>query len=116
MAGGGKPATRGGKVVGGKAKRSIKTRQQPQKILVSSPKVNPGKSIGGEKVVKSIYPDTLDKNGKKASVYDVLVETHDQYRKSGNLGSLIALGLKTILGTNHLKQTTMVLVLVSTTG
>ena len=98
MAGGGKPATRGGKVVGGKAKRSIKTRQQPQKILVSSPKVNPGKSIGGEKVVKSIYPDTLDKNNKKASVYDVLVETHDQYRKSGNLGSLIALGLKTILG------------------
>jgi hypothetical protein len=95
-AGGGQPTTRGGKLVGGPAKRSVKKKKTPRTLTVTPKKLKPGSSVGGENKVKQLFPETKDKT--KMSPFDVLKDAYDGFSKSSGLGSLIALAIKPLMG------------------
>jgi hypothetical protein len=95
-AGGGQPTTRGGKLVGGPAKRSVKKKKTPRTLTVTPKKLKPGSAVGGENKVKQLFPETKDKT--KMSPFDVLKNAYDGFSKSSGLGSLIALAIKPLMG------------------
>lgn len=106
-AGGGIPNTRGGKLVGGSTKRAVKRKKAPRTLTVTTSKVRPGASVGGEKKIKQLFPDpNTDKSkgkGKdsgrdKMNPFEFLKNTHDKFSKSTGLGAIIALAIKPILG------------------
>ena len=95
-AGGGKPATRGGKPVSGPAKRTIAKKKAPRTLRATPSKLKPGGVIGGEKKIKELYPESKDKS--KMSPFDFLKNSYDTFAKSSGLGALVALAIKPIMG------------------
>jgi murein DD-endopeptidase MepM/ murein hydrolase activator NlpD len=95
-AGGGKPATRGGKLASGPAKRTIKKKKTPRTLRATPSKLKPGGVIGGEKNIKKLYPESKDK--AKMSPFDFLKNTYDTFSKSTGLGALVALAIKPLMG------------------
>jgi len=95
-AGGGKPATRGGKPVSGPAKRTIKKKKTPRTLNTTPSRLRPGATVGGEKKIKELYPQSKDKS--KMSPFDFLKNSYDAFAKSSGLGALVALAIKPIMG------------------
>lgn len=95
-AGGGKPATRGGKPVSGPAKRTLKKKKAPRTLRATPSKLRPGGVVGGEKKIKELYPESKDKS--KMSPFDFLKKSYDTFAKSSGLGALVALAIKPIVG------------------
>lgn len=95
-AGGGKPATRGGKLVSGPAKRTVKKKKTPRTVKATAPRLRPGGAVGGEKNIKKLFPDS--KNKKQMNSFEFLKKTYDIFSKSTGLGSLVALAMKPVLG------------------
>lgn len=93
-AGGG--ITRGGKTQG-KVKRT--TKKQKRTIRTSRSKVNPGKSIGGEKNIKNIFPEVkLKDKSKKINPYGYMKSSYEKLSSAEAFGGLFALPLKAQLG------------------
>ncbi len=95
-AGGGKPATRGGKLVGGPSKRTIKKKKTPRTLRVTPTKLRPGAAIGGEKQIKKLYPESKDKT--KMSPFDFLKNSYENFSKSSGLETLISFAIKPLMG------------------
>jgi len=95
-AGGGRPATRGGKLTSGPAKRTIKKKKAPRTLRATPSKLKPGGAIGGEKKIKKLYPKSKDKT--KMSPFDFLKNSYDNVSKSTGLGALVALAIKPLMG------------------
>jgi hypothetical protein len=95
-AGGGRPATRGGKLVSGPAKRTVKKKKAPRTLVVTPKKLKPGASVGGEKKIKEIYPEPKDKT--KMNPFEFLKKTYDTLARSSGLGALSALAIKAVMG------------------
>jgi hypothetical protein len=96
MAGGGKPATRGGKPVSGPAKRTIKKKKTPRILRPTPSKLKPGSLVGGEKKIKELYPETKDKT--KMNPFNFLKNAYEVFAKSKGLGALTALTIKPLMG------------------
>jgi len=95
-AGGGKPSTRGGKPVSGPAKRTVKKKKTPRTLKATPSRLRPGATVGGEKQIKKIYPESKDKS--KMSPFDFLKNSYNTFAKSSGLGALVALAIKPIMG------------------
>jgi hypothetical protein len=95
-AGGGKPATRGGKLVGGPAKRTLKKKKTPRTLRATPSKLKPGAAVGGEKKIKELYPEPKDKN--QMSPFGFLKNTYDRFSKSTGLDAPAALAIKSLMG------------------
>lgn len=93
----GGPITRGGKPVGGPAKRTIK--KEKRTIKVQPTKVKPGASVGGEEKIKKIFPEvkTGDK-GKKVSTLGYMKSSYDKSSSIPGFGGLFAIQSKVQLG------------------
>lgn len=97
MAGGGQPATRGGKPVTGPTKRTLKKKKKAPRTLRATPsKLKPGGAVGGEKQIKKLYPESKDKT--KMSPFDFLKNSYDAFSKTTGLGALVALAIKPLMG------------------
>jgi hypothetical protein len=96
MAGGGRPATRGGKLVGGPAKRTLKKKKAPRTLRATPSKLKPGAAVGGEKNLKKFYPEPEDK--KQMSPFGFLKNAYDRFSRSTGLDSLIPLAIKPLMG------------------
>lgn len=95
-AGGGRPATRGGKLTSGPAKRTIKKKKAPRTLRAIPSKLKPGGAIGGEKKIKKLYPKSKDKT--KISPFDFLKDSYEIFARSTGLGALVALAIKPLMG------------------
>lgn len=95
-AGGGKPATRGGKLVGGPSKRTLKKKKTPRTLRATPTKLRPGTAIGGEKEIKKLYPESKDKT--KMSPFDFLKNSYENFSKSTGLETLISFAIKPLMG------------------
>ena len=95
-AGGGKPTTRGGKLVGGPAKRTIKRKKAPRTISVTPKRLRPGAAVGGEKKIKQLFPES--KNKKQMSPFDFMKQSYDTFSKSTGFDVLISLAIKPLMG------------------
>lgn len=95
-AGGGKPSTRGGKLVGGPAKRTLKKKKTPRTLRATPSKLKPGGSVGGEKKIKELYPESKDKT--KMNPFEFLKKSYETFSKSTGLGALVALAIKPLMG------------------
>jgi hypothetical protein len=95
-AGGGMPSTRGGKLVGGPPKRTIKKKKTPRTLSATRPKLKPGSAIGGEKKIKELYPEPKDKT--KMSPFEFLKKSYNRLTKLKELGGVASLGIKSVMG------------------
>lgn len=86
---GGGSVTRGGKLVSGPAKRTVKKTKTKRTIKVNPQKIKPGKDVGGEKKLETIYTD---------SQIDYLKEQNQKMGKIPFFGPIFSLALKTISG------------------
>jgi muramidase (phage lysozyme) len=121
MAGGGRPATRGGKFVGGPTRRTLKKKKKPRTLSFTPRKIKPGANTGGEAKVQSVFPNpekawwdplgvftgkqqqTQQKpqkpKGKTANPQQFLVGSNDVLgRAKYFIGPTATLVLKTVLG------------------
>ena len=121
--GGGKPTTRGGKLVGGPAKRTIKKRKKSRTVSFTPRKIIPGSSIGGEKKIESVFPNPKKEwwdplgvftgsgnkqqeqqskpknlNDKAPNSQEFLVESNEVLGKSDYFGPFFTLAIKSVLG------------------
>jgi hypothetical protein len=95
MAVGGKVTTRKGQVVGGKIKRTVR------KSYSSPPprQIKPGSSVGGEKKIKSIFPEPpKNQIGKVMNPFGFLNDTAKQMGMIPFLGPIFNLFGKVLLG------------------
>jgi hypothetical protein len=95
-AGGGRPATRGGKLVSGPARRTISKKKKPRTLKATPSKLKPGALVGGEKNIKKLYPESKDKT--KMSPFDFLKKSYETFSRATGFGSLIALAIKPLMG------------------
>jgi hypothetical protein len=92
---GGQVATRKGKVVGGKIKRSLRRKITAPKAS----KIKPGASVGGEKAIKKIFPEPETKQiGKVVNPYGFITDTSNKMGEIPFLGPLFGLFGKVLLG------------------
>jgi hypothetical protein len=95
-AGGGTPATRGGRLVGGPAKRTLKKKKTPRTLRATPSKLKPGAAVGGEKKIKELYPEPKDKT--KMNPFNFIKDAYEGFAKSKGLGTLTALAIKPLMG------------------
>jgi len=86
--------TRGGKPVGGPAKRTIK-----RTVKIQPTKIKPGASVGGEEKIKKIFPEVKpgDK-GKKVNTLGYMKSSYDKSSSIPGFGGLFAIQSKVQLG------------------
>lgn len=97
-AGGGQPATRGGKLVGGPAKRAIKKQKSKSRrqVSIQSTKLDPGADVGGEKNIEKIFPRSKERD--KISQLDYIEETYKRSSRESFFGPLMSLETKSLVG------------------
>lgn len=93
---GGKPSTRGGKLVSGPPKRTIKKRKTSRTLIVPPTSLKPGSAVGGEKKIKELYPEPKDKT--KMNPFDLIKTTYERFSKSKGIERLASLALKPLVG------------------
>lgn len=118
MSGGGQPKTRGGKLVGGPSRRTIKKKKKPRTLSFTPRKIKPGANTGGEEKVRQVFPNPekawWDPFGaftgkkqpqqqkpkeKQANPQEFLVNSNDVLGKSKYfIGPTATIILKTVLG------------------
>ena len=95
-AAGGGSATRGGKLVSGDVKRSVKKQKITRIVKVKPESITPGKDIGGKDNIEKIFPESKQKDTINPLGY--LSETSNTLGKAAFFGPLFNIALKTILG------------------
>jgi len=96
-AGGGKPTTRGGKPVSGPGKRTITKKKAPRTLTATPPRLKPGSSVGGEKEVKKLFPESKEKD--KMNPFEFLKKSYETFSKnSKGMSGFVALAIKAIMG------------------
>ena len=86
---GGGAVTRAGKLTGGPAKRTVKKTKVRRRVSVTPQKIKPGKDVGGEKKLETIYTD---------SQIDYLKDQNQKMGKIPFFGPLFSLAIKTLSG------------------
>lgn len=94
-AGGGKPVTRGGKLVGGAPKRKIK-KQAKRTIAIKPTEIKPGANVGGEKKLEKVFPKSSDKS--KVSPLDYITSSYKNVSSAPFFGSIMGIAIKAISG------------------
>jgi hypothetical protein len=97
--GGTPPPTRGGKFVGGPARRIIKKPKRMVGGKVST--LKPGADVGGKNKIEKVFPEQDPKNKDKDKQVNPLGYIQSSYKKitsSKAFGGLMALPLKTLAG------------------
>ena len=119
-AGGGQPSTRGGKLVGGPTKRTIKKKKVARTLTFAPRKIKPGASVGGEAKVQSVFPNPekawWDPLGaftgkpqqpqqksekpkqKTANPQEFLIKSNDTLGRTDFFGPFFTLAIKSVLG------------------
>ncbi len=119
-AGGGSPSTRGGKLVSGPAKRTLKKKKKPRTLTFTPRKIKPGANTGGEAKVQQVFPNpekawwdplgvftgkqqqTQQKpqkpKGKQANPQQFLVGSNDVLGRAKFFGPFATIVLKSVLG------------------
>tara|TARA_R110000868_G_scaffold410837_1_gene700416 strand:- start:1 stop:2814 length:2814 start_codon:yes stop_codon:yes gene_type:complete len=96
MKGGGQtPVTRGGKLVGGAPKRKIK-KSKKRTINVQPTPIKPGSSVGGEKKIETVFPQTTDKNVVNPLGY--IKSSYSKISEEPFFGSLMGISMKSLVG------------------
>jgi hypothetical protein len=88
--------TRGGRFVGGPAKREVKKTKVKREVNIHLPKLKPGADVGGEKQIKKIFPEST-----KTDMINPLGYTENFYEKTDDIpffGPIFGLVTKTLLG------------------
>ena len=128
MAGGGKPATRDGKLVGGPTRRTLKRKKKVARTLSFTPKkIKPGATVGGEEKVQKVFPNpekpkgfagflsglfggssntqptqtdnkTKEPKKKTANPQEFIAKSNDQLGRADFFGPFFTLAYKTVLG------------------
>lgn len=95
-AGGGQtPVTRGGKLVGGAPKRKIK-KSKKRTINVQPTPIKPGSSVGGEKKIETVFPQSDNKNVVNPLGY--IKSSYSKISKEPFFGSLMGISMKSLVG------------------
>jgi hypothetical protein len=119
-AGGGSPSTRGGKLVSGPAKRTLKKKKKPRTLSFTPRKIKPGANTGGEAKVQQVFPDPekawwdplgvftggnkqsqqpqQKSKGKTANPQQFLVGSNDVLGRAKFFGPFATIVLKSVLG------------------
>ena len=93
---GGGSVTRGGKFVGGPAKREIKKDAPKREVSIIPPKLKPGSSVGGDKEIQKVFPKS-----DKPDTVSPLRYTEKFYEKSTDIpffGPIFGVATKILLG------------------
>ncbi len=123
VAGGGKPTTRGGRLVSGPTKRTIKKKKKTRTLSFTPRKIKPGASVGGEEKVRSVFPNPekawWDPFGlfagkqkpeekpeekpekpkeKQSNPQEFLIKSNDTLGRSNFFGPFFTLAIKSVLG------------------
>jgi hypothetical protein len=118
MAGGGKPTTRGGRLVSGPARRTLKKKKKTRTLSFTPRKIKPGASVGGEEKVRSVFPNPEKAwwnpfglfagkqpeekpekpKGKQTNPQEFLVDSNDTLGRSNFFGPFFTLAIKSVLG------------------
>ena len=88
--------TRGGRVVGGPAKREVKKPKVKREVSITPPKLKPGADVGGGKEMKKMFPES-----SKSDTMNPLGYAKNFYDKTGDIpffGPIFGLAIKTLLG------------------
>ena len=88
--------TRGGKYVGGPARREVKKEVAKRQVSITPPQLKPGSAVGGDKVIQKVFP-----KAQKPDTVDTLGYTKDYYKKTSDIpffGPIFGLVTKTLLG------------------
>jgi Cell Wall Hydrolase len=88
--------TRGGKFVGGPAKREIKKDAPKREVSIIPPKLKPGSSVGGDKEIQKVFPKS-----DKPDTVSPLRYTEKFYEKSTDIpffGPIFGVATKILLG------------------
>lgn len=93
-AGGGQPVTRGGKLVGGAPKRTIK--KAKRQISIQPTQLKPGADIGGEEKIEKVFPKSKDK--KQVSPLDYIEKSYKNTNQDRFFGALLNLQTKSLVG------------------
>jgi len=94
MATGG-PATRGGRLTGG-VRRTVKKSKAVRRVTAKPTKVKPGADVGGEKVIKKIFPE--QKDDQTMSPLKYMEKSHDATSEIPFFGPFFAIATKVLLG------------------
>jgi murein DD-endopeptidase MepM/ murein hydrolase activator NlpD len=95
-AGGGQPATRGGKLVGGAPKRTAPKSKAKRQISIQSTQLKPGANIGGKKNIENVFPKSKDKN--QVSPLDYIEKSYKNTAQDRLFGPLLNLQTKSLVG------------------
>jgi muramidase (phage lysozyme) len=95
-AGGGQPATRGGKLVGGAPKRTAPKSKAKRQISIQPTQLKPGADIGGEEKIEKVFPKSKDKN--QVSPLDYIEKSYKNTNQDRFFGSLLNLQTKSLVG------------------
>ena len=88
--------TRGGKFVGGPARREVKKDVAKRQVSITPPQLKPGSAVGGDKKIQKIFPESTTKDTVNPLGY-----TEDFYKKTSDIpffGPIFGLVTKTLLG------------------
>jgi hypothetical protein len=88
--------TRGGRVVGGPAKREVKKPKVKREVSITPPKLKPGADVGGGKEIEKMFPES-----SKSDTMNPLGYAKNFYDKTGDIpffGPIFGLAIKTLLG------------------
>ena len=99
MAGGGRPITRGGRLVDTPVKRTVQKPKAKRSLKIQPTVVKPGKSVGGEDKLKKLFPGDAD-NPTKDTVNPLgyMKSSYKKFSETGGFGGLAALFMKAQLG------------------
>ena len=117
-AGGGRPTTRGGRLVGGPTRRTLKKKKQKRTLSFTPREIKPGASVGGEAKIRSVFPNPekawWDPFGlfsgkqpkekpekpkeKQKNSQQFLVDSNDTLGRSNFFGPFFTLAIKSVLG------------------
>lgn len=92
------PPTRGGKLVGGAARRTPP--KKPKRSLKVQPtKLKPGASVGGVKKIDPVFPEASpQEQGKTVNPLGYMKTSYDKFSATPGFGGLFAIVLKAQLG------------------
>ena len=95
-AGGGQPATRGGKLVGGAPKRTAPKSKAKRQISIQSTQLKPGANIGGKKNIENVFPKSEKKD--QVSPLDYIEKSYKNTNQDRLFGPLLNLQTKSLVG------------------
>jgi hypothetical protein len=94
----GGPVTRGGKLVGGPAKRGV-SKTKKRGVTAQPTKLKPGVDIGGQKNIEKVFPSPTGKDkDKQVNPLEYIKKSYDRVSKAPFFGPLLSLTTKALSG------------------